>query len=241
MKYFLSFNAGLCGAAALVACIAPSASASFTGFASFTYIAANGNRVVDIVATAPANTRITSVFDAYVSGTFIQDSTISNGGFKPDGIYDTRSNTTDSFMCIGAYDGTSQGGQFFGSSRTQGGGFWWPGGGWDSASNTVNVLGSGVRWDMPSASFGDSRTESLSNFTGTRVDSAFSVEATHGVWVAHLVMDATQTSLIFNATVAGIKANGGGFQGSFGPFEAVPAPGAIALLGLAGLAGRRRR
>ena len=238
MKQFLSFGAALCGAAASVACVAPSASASFTGFASFTYIAANGNRVVDIVATTAANTRIMSVFNAHVSGTFIQNSTISNGGFMPDGIHDTRGNTTDSFMCIGAYNGTSQGGQFFGSSRTQND-FW--SGGWNSPSNTVVGYGSGAQWLTPSAAFGDSLAESLSNFTGTRVDSAVSVGATHGVWVAHLVMDAAQTSLIFNASVSGINAGGGGYQMSFGPFDPVPAPGAIALLGLAGLAGRRRR
>lgn len=238
MKQYFSFGVSLCGAAAAVACIAPSASAGFTGFASFTYIAENGNRVVDIVATTEANGRIMDVHNARVSGTFIQDSTISNGGFKPDGVRDTRGNTTDSFMCIGAYNGTSQSGQFFGSSRTQND-YW--SSGWDSAANTVVGYGPGARWLTPSAAHGDSLAENLSNFTGTRIDSALSVGATRGVWVAHLVMDATQTSVVIDAWLAGYTAAGGGYQVYSGPFDAVPAPGAIALLGAAGLFSGRRR
>lgn len=234
-------------AMATIVGIAGSASADFTGFASFVRIADNGDRVVDIVATmSESNGRIMNVFDAQVSGTFIQDATISNGGFAPDGVYNTRSSTTDSFLCIGAYNGTSQNGEYYGSSRTYGDE--WYLGGWDSASNTVPEFGNGPKWGMPSASYNDSMVESLANFSGTRIDSGLSSGSNYGVWVAHLVMDASQTSFTFDAWVAGIKGTGGGFQAYFGTFDAlgsttpaVPGVGGVAALAGVGLAGRRRR
>lgn len=239
-------------AMATVVGIAGSASAGFTGFASFVRYADNGDRVVDIVATmSESNGRIMNVFDARVSGTFIQDATISNGGFKPDGVYNTRSSTTDSFLTIGAYNGASQNGEYFGSSRTQED--QWYSGGWNSVSNTVPVFNNGVSdilpyWGTPSAAYGDSLVESLSNFTGTRIDSPLSSGSNYGVWVAHFVMDASQTSFTFDAWVAGIFGTGGGFQAYSGPFDAlgstapaVPGVGGIAALAGLGLAGRRRR
>ena len=236
-----------------IACSASVAQADFMGWASFIRTADNGHKVVDIVATfgSPVD-RAAKVFNARISGTFIQDSTISGGGFAPDSTQNTRSSTTDSFMTIGVNGGAASGGEYYGSSRTVGGD--WAFGGWTDASDTAdfeNPYTNGdylVSWQTQSTAYSDSWPESLSNFTGTRVDSFFSDQAQYGVWVAHLVFDPTvTTSVIFDAWIAGYGTNGGGFQNYTGPFNAlgstpaVPSVGGIAAIAGLGLAGRRRR
>jgi hypothetical protein len=233
-----------------IACSASVAQADFMGWASFIRTADNGHKVVDIVATfgSPVD-RAAQVFDARISGTFIQDSTISGGGFAPDSTHNTRSSTTDSFLTIGVNGGAASGGEYYASSRTQEGAGWGLRG-WDDASATVNSEYNGIEipvgWQTQSTAYSDSWPESLSNFTGTRVDSSFSDQAQYGVWVAHLVFDPTvTTSVIFDAWIAGYS--GGGFQNYHGPFNAlgstpaVPGVGGIAAIAGLGLAGRRRR
>ena len=64
-----------------------------------------------------------------------------------------------------------------------------------------------------------------------------------GVWVAHILVNKAITNASWSLSFTGFAAyNDGVFNADARMFHViVPAPGAIALLGLAGLAGRRRR
>ena len=91
----------------------------------------------------------------------------------------------------------------------------------------------------------DNVSESLANFSGLRANSSAAAAAgSFGVWMGHWVFAPGTSSALITCTVAvkdGVSgatttSTATGFQ------QIVPAPGAIALLGFAGLAsGRRRR
>ena len=65
----------------------------------------------------------------------------------------------------------------------------------------------------------------------------------YGVWVAHILVNKAISNASWSLSFTGFAAyNGGVYNADARMFHViVPAPGAIALLGVAGLAGRRRR
>ncbi len=233
---------------ATVACVATPVFAGPLGYAFFVR-EQSGYRVVDVVYTFSDgssfnlnnNGRVMSISDAAISGTYIQDSAISNGGFKPDATSNTRSSANDSFLTIGGF---SQGGQYYGSGSTQSGSFGT--GGWNSSGTTIP---NGAGWITQNNTI-NMYAESLANFSGTRIDTSPLVAASnYGVWIAHLVMDLSQTSFTWGMTISGLNEQGGGFVRTNVPGTvnlvptSVPGTGlaAIGTLGLAGFARRRRR
>jgi hypothetical protein len=83
----------------------------------------------------------------------------------------------------------------------------------------------------------------MSVMTGTRTDSsAAAADSNLGVWCAHLVIAPGNVGeRWWNATAASKDGLTGATITNTGTMNMVPAPGALALLGVAGFASRRRR
>ena len=230
----------LAGAAAL----GTSANASFDGFTAIAR-AVNGNTLVDVFAvTSNANHKLYNVYDSAVTtsaiGGFFQASGMASKTWKPDmsGFTSTR-DSVDSFMTVGAsryagdttvYAGVTTAGDpnFNGTS-------------WNAtpasapATGVPNLAG----WYSTDPTDSSLLAEDLSGLTGLRVGTA----GNFGVWVAHLVLGTTSTQTIgwqASATVKNLGTNVSQ-QINFSETFTVPAPGAAALLALAGLGSRRRR
>ena len=231
--------------ASVASAIAASSDAGFRGFAGFSYIASNGNRVIDVFAlVSNSNDRLMNVFNANISNNagvggatfFTQVASPSTRGWKPDANSSNRSNIVDSFMTIGVDGGMPDNGQYVASGGTGADGSFTN---WSSAgANTVPV---NAGWFLSPPTLPDNVAESLSGMTGTRVNlGSVANSSNFGIWCAHLVMDGSVTSCIWSATCAikdGVTqlTNEGSASGQ------IPAPGAVALLAFAGITARRRR
>ena len=233
--------------ASVASAIAASANAGFLGFTGFTYIAGNGNRVIDVFAVVSnASDKLLNVYNANITNNagaagatfFTQQAGLATRGWKPDAATSSRSNTVDSFMTIGVDGGAPYEGQYYASQGTGAdGGFTF---GWSTLGNTVPA---NAGWFLSPPTLPDSIAESLTGMTGTRVNlGPAGADSNLGVWCAHLVMDGSTTSCLWGATAA-IKDGVTGLvsSGSVTAGQLIPAPGAIALMGLAGFAARRRR
>ena len=223
-------------AASAVAVVSASADAGILGFSAFVRTASNGNTVIDVVAAmANANDRMLNVFNVQTTNSFIQQAGTATRGFKPDAASSTRSNIVDSFCTIGVDGGAPYYGEYYASAGTGAdGGF---STGWSTIGTTIpNNAG----WFISPPTLPDNVAESLANFTGTRYDSnAASAGASFGVWVAHFVMSGTGPAL--NVTMTGSAKDGNTGATTTATGSLIPAPGAIALIGFAGFASRRRR
>ena len=233
--------------ASVASAIAASANAGFLGFTGFTYIASNGNRVIDVFAVVSnASDKLLNVYNANITNNagaggatfFTQQAGLATRGWKPDANTSSRSNTVDSFMTIGVDGGAPYGGQYYASAATGAdGGFTF---GWSTLGNTVPA---NAGWFLSPPTLPDSIAESLTGMTGTRVNlGPAGADSNLGVWCAHMVMSGDTTSCLWGATAA-VKDGVTGLvsSGSVTAGELIPAPGAIALMGLAGFAARRRR
>ena len=233
--------------ASVASAIAASANAGFLGFTGFSYIAGNGNRVIDVFAVVSnASDKLLNVYNANITNNagaagatfFTQQAGLATRGWKPDAATSSRSNTVDSFMTIGVDGGAPYEGQYYASQGTGAdGGFTF---GWSTLGNTVPA---NAGWFLSPPTLPDSIAESLTGMTGTRVNlGPAGADSNLGVWCAHLVMDGSTTSCLWGATAA-IKDGVTGLvsSGSVTAGQLIPAPGAIALMGLAGFAARRRR
>ena len=233
--------------ASAASAIAASANAGFLGFTGFSYIAGNGNRVIDVFAVVSnASDKLLNVYNANITNNagaggatfFTQQAGLATRGWKPDAATSSRSNTVDSFMTIGVDGGAPYGGQYYASAATGAdGGFTF---GWSTLGNTVPA---NAGWFLSPPTLPDSIAESLTGMTGTRVNlGPAGADSNLGVWCAHMVMAGNTTSCLWGATAA-VKDGVTGLvsSGSVTAGELIPAPGAIALLGLAGFASRRRR
>ncbi|RLS22090.1 MAG: hypothetical protein DWH71_03280 [Planctomycetota bacterium] len=233
--------------ASAASAIAASANAGFLGFTGFSYIASNGNRVIDVFAVVSnASDKLLNVYNANITNNagaggatfFTQQAGLATRGWKPDAATSSRSNTIDSFMTIGVDGGAAYGGQYYASGSTGAdGGFTF---GWSTLGNTVPA---NAGWFLSPPTLPDSIAESLTGMTGTRVNLGPAGAGSNlGVWCAHMVMSGDTTSCLWGATAA-VKDGVTGLvsSGSVTAGELIPAPGAIALMGLAGFAARRRR
>ena len=230
--------------AAAASAVAASADAGFLGFAAFSRVAGNGNRVIDVVAVVSnANDRLLNVYNSTITNNagaggasfFIQQAGTATRGWKPDAASSNRSNIVDSFFTIG---GIFDYGDYYASGATGADGNFTTG--WTTLGNTVPAL---AGWFISPPTLADNVAESLSNFTGERINNGSAASGSFGIWCGHLVMSGSTTSALWSATAA-IKdgVTGQNSTGSAVQFQMIPAPGAIALVGLAGLAaGRRRR
>jgi MYXO-CTERM domain-containing protein len=232
------------GAAAVVA----SADAGFLGFvASARNVGAN--TVIDIFAgVSNASDKFLNVYDLTSNGTFVQKAGLASKTWKPDaaGFTSTRNTSDDSFMTAGTFSGGAYGGEYYASTNSNGDPNFlvnnsWGGTPASAAATTIPALAGWYTGDPTSV---DNSAESLAGLVG-RVNGSGAASANFGIWVSHLVLAGNNKVIGIDFTFgafASIKdgVTGQTTQGSSN-FTPVPAPGALALLGVAGFASRRRR
>ena len=234
---------GMIGAASLVA----SADAGFLGFvASARNVGAN--TVIDIFAgVSNSSDKFLNVYNTASNGTFVQKAGLANKTWKPDaaGFTSTRNTADDSFMTAGTFSGGAYGGEYYASTNTNGDPNF-TGTSWNAtpASALATSIPALAGWYTGDPTSVDNNAESLAGLVG-RVNGSGASSANFGVWVAHLVVAGNNkvigTDFTFGA-FASIKDGVTGQTSQSGSsFAAVPAPGALALLGVAGFASRRRR
>jgi hypothetical protein len=220
--------------------VASSADAGILGFAAFVRpagISPTSNVIVDLVAVSNSATdKVLNAFNVQTSSTFIQQAGTATRGFKPDAASSTRSNIVDSFCTIGVEGGAPYYGEYYASGATGAdGGF---STGWTTLGTTMPT---NAGWFVSPPTLPDGASESLANFTGNRVNSnAGAAAGNFGIWLGHWVFAAGTTSARISLTISA-QVGGQTVTASVTNFEQIPAPGAIALLGIAGVAGSRRR
>ena len=235
---------GIVGAASLVA----SADAGFLGFVASARNV-GGNTVIDIFAgVSNASDKFLNVYDLTSNGVYVQKAGLATKTWKPDaaGFTSTRNTSDDSFMTAGTFSGGAYGGEYYASTNTNGDpnftGTSWNATPASALATTIPALAGWYTGDPTSV---DNNAESLAGLVG-RVNGTGAASANFGIWCAHLVV-AGNNKLIglggdftFSA-FASIKDGVSGQTSQGNSSFIVPAPGALALLGVAGLASRRRR
>jgi MYXO-CTERM domain-containing protein len=222
--------------------IVASADAGFLGFVG-SVRNVGGNTVVDVFAgVSNASDKFLNVYNTVSDGVFVQKAGNATKTWKPDTTNFTslRSTLDDSFMTAGGF---AYGGDYYASGQTNGDpnftGTSWTGAPGSPAATTIPNLAGWYTGDPTSS---NNNAESLAGITG-RQNLSGGAAANFGVWCAHFVVVGNDAVINFSA-FASIKdgVSGGTSQAqSSGSFNPIPAPGAIALLGLAGFASRRRR
>jgi hypothetical protein len=250
------------------ASIVASADAGFLGFVAF--IRPCGvNTVIDVyLGVSNASDKFLNVYNANISttlpGGFVQKAGLATKGWKPDtaGFTSTHSTCDDSFFTAGTFSGGAYGGEFYASSNTNGDPNF-TGSSWNATpgSQAPTTVPANAGWYTGDPTSVDNRTESLSLLdtggvrwntlatpaVGNTAGSLGSASANYGIWCAHLVVAGTNVVTMGNNVLwsasSSIKdgVNGSTDQRTSGGGGWVPAPGALALLGIAGFASRRRR
>ena len=226
------------GTASLVA----SADAGFLGFvASVRTVGAN--TVIDVFAgVSNASDKFLNVYNTVSNGVFVQKAGLATKTWKPDtaGFTSTRNTLDDSFMTAGTFSGGQYGGEYYASSNTNGDPNF-TGSSWNAtpASPAATTIPNLAGWYTGDPTSVDNVSESLLGLVN-RQDLSGGAAATRGIWCAHLVIAGNNAAWNFSA-FASIKDGLTGVETSGTSTFAVPAPGAVALLGLAGFAARRRR
>ncbi len=223
------------------------ASAAFVGWAAYSRVdAATSTVFVDVFANFNgASDRVLNVFNANIStsgASFLQSGAMARKAWSPQ-IGQTVDDR-DSFMTIG---GLVAGDEFFASSSTGGDpSFTATAGAWNptilSTPSTAVPVNAG--WFAGDPNSSDIVAIDLDGATGGSWQNR---TAQYGVWVAHFAFNAASVtpgaSVTFNAK-AGYKSSAAAGSPLFGNDSqsfAIPAPGAVALLGAAGLIGSRVR
>jgi hypothetical protein len=245
---------GMVGAASLVA----SADAGFAGFVAYSRNV-GANTVIDIfAATTNASDKFLNVYNTASSGVFVQKAGLATKTWKPDvaGFTSTRNTSDDSFMTAGTFSGGAYGGEYYASANTTGDpGF--TGTSWSAtpASPAATTIPNNAGWYTGDPTSVDNNAELMSAWAGSfgRTNSVFvsgfnaganaTANATNGIWCAHLVVAGNNKVIGVDFTFAAEASIKDGVNGATtqARYQFIPAPGAIALLGVAGLASRRRR
>jgi MYXO-CTERM domain-containing protein len=244
------------GTASLVA----SADAGFLGFvASVRTVGAN--TVIDIFAGVEnASDKFLNVYNANISttlaGGFVQKAGLATKTWKPDtaGFTSTRNTSDDSFFTAGTFSGGAYGGEFYASSNTNGDPNF-TGTSWNAtpASPAATTVPANAGWYTGDPTSVDNRAESLAGMigrvnsgstaaSGNTAGSVGSANANFGIWCGHIVVAGNGTmgtNLLWSASISIKDGVTGATDQRISSF--VPAPGALALVGLAGFASRRRR
>jgi MYXO-CTERM domain-containing protein len=147
-------------------------------------------------------------------------------------------------MTAGTYSGGSYGGEYYASTNTNGDpnftGTSWNASPASAAATTIPALAGWYTGDPTSI---DNRAESIAGLQN-RINGTNASGANFGIWCAHLVLTGNQvigTDFTFSAFTSIKDGVTGAVSQASSSFQPVPAPGALALLGLAGFAARRRR
>ena len=251
------------GTASLVA----SANAGFLGFvASVRTVGAN--TVIDIFAgVGNSSDKFLNVYNANIStslaGGFVQKPGLATKPWKPDtaGFTSTRNTSDDSFFTAGTFSGGAYGGEFYASSNTNGDPNF-TGTSWNAtpASPAATTVPANAGWYTGDPTRVDNRAESLAGMIG-RINAAATAAsgntagslggatANYGIWCGHLVVvgtgmrshDIVQGNILWSASMSIKDGVTGATDQRISTFAAVPAPGALAVLAIAGFASRRRR
>jgi hypothetical protein len=251
---------GVVGAASMVV----AADAGFLGFvASVRTVGAN--TVIDIFAGVDnASDKFLNVYNANISttlaGGFVQKTGNATKTWKPDtiGFTSDRVVSDDSFFTAGAF---AYGDNYFASGNTNADpnftGTSWTGAPGSPPANTVPA---NAGWYTGDPTSSNNNAESLAGLvgrvnagptaaSGNTAGSLGGAAANFGIWCGHIVVVGTGTlgtNILWSASVS-IKditvtpPAGGVTDQRISTFAAIPAPGALALLGIAGFASRRRR
>ena len=238
-------------AVSAVSAVAASANAGFQGFvASVRDVGAY--TVIDIFAgVTNQSDKFLNAYDMTISttvaGGFFQESGNASKTWKPDTInFTSTRNSIDSFMTAGTYNGGALAGVFYASANTNGdpafNGTSWNGTPGSAAATTVPQNAGWYTGDPTSI---DNAAESLAGMVG-RVNgtTGAGVPSSWGIWISHIVLAGNGRTLGTDVTYSGFASIKDGLSGAVSQGASafpVPAPGAVALLGLAGFASRRRR
>ena len=248
------------GTASLVA----SADAGFLGFVALAK-QSGANVIVDIyTAVGNAGDKFLNVYNVNASATggFFQATGLANKTWKPDAAsFNSTRSSIDSFMTAGTYSGGAYGGEYYASTNTNGDPNF-TGTSWNAtpASAAATTIPANAGWYTGDPTSVDNSAQLLAPLavgytrfdtgataqSGNTNGSVGSANATYGIWCSHLVITGTlnanlMTSLIAWSGSVSIKDVGGTTDQRISTFAAIPAPGALALLGVAGFASRRRR
>ena len=224
--------------------IVASADAGFLGFVG-SVRNVGGNTVVDVFAgVSNASDKFLNVYNTVSDGVFVQKAGNATKTWKPDTTLftSTRNTLDDSFMTAGSarFAGDSE---IYASGKTNADpnftGTSWDGAPGSPAATTIPNLAGWYTGDPTSP---DNNAESLAGITG-RQNLSGGATANFGIWCAHFVVAGENAVINFSAFTSikdGLSGAVSQSQSS-GSFNPIPAPGALALLGLAGFASRRRR
>ena len=236
-------------AAAAASAVVASADAGFLGFVASSRTV-GAYTVIDIFAGVQnASDKFLNVYNlnSDATGGFFQATGLANKTWKPDAAsFNSTRSTIDSFMTAGTYSGGAYGGEFYASTNTTGDPNF-TGTSWNAtpASPAATTIPVNAGWYTADPTSVDNSAESLAGLVG-RVNGSGGAAANFGIWCAHLVV------LGNNATIGGATAtvrfdafvsikDGVTGQTTQSSSNFIPAPGALALLGVAGFASRRRR
>jgi hypothetical protein len=236
---------GMVGAASFVA----AADAGFSGFVA-SVRNSGAYTIIDIFAGVQnASDKFLNVYNTKsdATGGFFQATGLANKTWKPDAAsFNSTRSSIDSFMTAGTYSGGAYGGEFYASTNTTGDPNF-TGSSWNAtpASPAATTIPANAGWYTADPTSVDNNAESLAGLVG-RVNGSGGATANFGIWCAHLVV------LGNNATIGGASAtvrfdgfvsikDGVTGQTTQSSSNFIPAPGALALLGVAGFASRRRR
>ena len=237
--------------------IVASADAGFMGFVALAK--QSGSYVLVDVYTAVGNAsdKFLNVYETDISttnaGGFYQQPGLATKTWKPDAAnFNSTRSSIDSFMTAGTYSGGAYGGEYYASTNTYGGpnltDTSWNG---TPASPPATTFPANLGWYTGEPWSVDNNAQLLAPLAVgyTRFDSsntpgsAGSANAQYGIWCSHLVLaNATLANLqIYYSAVAPTRDGVSNTTDSRRGTLIIPAPGAIALLGIGGIAVRRRR
>jgi len=232
-------------AVSAVSAVAASANAGFQGFVA-SVRDVGSNTVIDIFAgVTNQSDKFLNAYDMTISttvaGGFVQKAGFYTKTWRPDGGSSTRSTSDDSFMTAG---GSASLGEYYPSGFTTGdpnftGTSWTPSGGSPAATTVPANAG----WYTSDPTSSDNNAESLTSLVG-RVNGTGGSTSSWGIWISHIVLAGNGRTLGTDVTFSGFASAKDGLSGGVSQGASafvVPAPGAVALLGLAGFAARRRR
>ena len=237
--------------------IVASADAGFMGFVALAK--QSGSYVLVDVYTAVGNAsdKFLNVYETDISttnaGGFYQQPGLATKTWKPDAAnFNSTRSSIDSFMTAGTYSGGAYGGEYYASTNTYGGpnltDTSWNG---TPASPPATTFPANLGWYTGEPWSVDNNAQLLAPLAVgyTRFDSsntpgsAGSANAQYGIWCSHLVLaNATLANLqLYYSAVAPTRDGVSNTTDSRRGTLIIPAPGAIALLGIGGIAVRRRR
>ena len=231
--------------AAAASAVVASADAGFLGFVASSRTV-GAYTVIDVFAGVQnASDKFLNVYNMSSNGTFFQATGLANKTWKPDAAsFNSTRSSIDSFMTAGTYSGGAYGGEFYASTNTTGDPNF-TGSSWNAtpASPAATTIPANAGWYTADPTSVDNSAESLAGLVG-RVNGTGAAGANFGIWCSHLVLLGNKvigTDFTFSAFASIKDGVSGAVSQSSSSFAAIPAPGALALLGLAGFADRRRR